>query len=130
MTSDGETHDEVRDDGELGATDELGGHEKHSKRAGEPDPGLDPKPYESSSPSQSAVQRSGAEERDLAAVGEAPTGDGVEGAQAADGERGAGRGDEASDDDVEVELVNQPDQPNIGPPHTAPAPAAPRREHG
>jgi hypothetical protein len=74
--------------------------EKHSKRAGEPDPGLDPEPYESSRPSQEAVQRGGAEERLLASVGEDPTGD-------------------------DVEPVDQPDQPDTDPPHAAPAPPVP-----
>jgi hypothetical protein len=90
--------------------------EKHSKRAGEPDPGLDPEPYESSEPGAEAVQRGGAEEGLLASVGEGETGDAVE--------------DGREDGDVEVELVNDPDQPNMGPPQTAPAPQAPRREHG
>jgi hypothetical protein len=90
--------------------------EKHSKRAGEPDPGLDPKPYESSHPGAEAVQRDGVEESLLASVGEDATGDGVQ--------------DGREDGDVEVELVNDPDQPNMGPPQTAPAPQAPRREHG
>jgi hypothetical protein len=100
--------------------------EKHSKRAGEPDPGLDPEPYESSRPSQEAVQRGGAEERLLASVGEDPTGDGVEGAQVAaeDGHLPESRSDgERGDDDIE--LVDQPGQPNMGPPHTAPAPPVP-----
>lgn len=123
MTSDG--------DDPTGPTDERG--EKHSKRPGEPDPGLDPRPYESSTPGPEAVQRSGAEEQALASVGEAPTGDGVEGAQTAGGaaggvEEGRQNGRPGSGD-VEVELVNDPDQPNMGPPQTAPAPQAPRREH-
>jgi hypothetical protein len=123
MTSDGE-----RDDGS-GTADERGGSQKHSKRAGEPDPGLDPEPYESSRPSQEAVQRGGVEERDLESVGEGVTGDGVEGAQAA-GEDGSlpatGRDGERAGDHVDVELVDQPDQPNMGPPQTAPAPRVPR----
>ncbi|HET8614500.1 MAG TPA: hypothetical protein VFL94_03165 [Actinomycetales bacterium] len=105
---------------------------KHSKRPSEPDPGLDPEPYESSTPGPDAVQRSGSEEQALASVGEAPAGDGVEGAQTAD-EGGAGGGAEGrrrEGDGVDVELVNDPDQPNLGPPQTAPAPQAPRREHG
>jgi hypothetical protein len=100
--------------------------EKRSKRAGEPDPGLDPEPYESSRPSQGAVQRGGAEERLLATVGEDPTGDGVAGARVAaeDGSLPETRADgESAGDDVE--LVDQPGQPNMGPPHTAPAPQVP-----
>jgi hypothetical protein len=120
MTSDGDSSAETCD-GVSSPTEELGGQEKHSKRAGELDPGLDPRPYESSSPSQQAVQRTGSEERALRGVGEGPVGDGVDGSEAAD--------DEPTDDQMDVELVNQPDQPNMGPPQTAPAPEAPRREH-
>ena len=53
-----------------------------------------------------------------------------------DGERddlaGAGHGpgtqkhSKRGGDHVDVELVDQPDQPNMGPPHTAPAPRVPR----
>jgi hypothetical protein len=110
MTTDG-TQDE-----RTATTDGPAGTVEHSKRPGEPDPGLDPRPYESSDPGPEAVQRGGGEERLLDSVGEAPTGDAVDdGAQ--------------ETDDVEVELVNQPGQPNMGPPQTAPAPGAPRREH-
>jgi hypothetical protein len=101
--------------------------EKHSKRAGEPDPGLDPRPYESSNPSPDAVQRGGEEERVLEAVGEGPAGDGVDGAHAAGG-AASGRDAEASGDRDDDELVEQPDQPNMGPPQTAPAPGAPRTD--
>lgn len=105
--------------------------EKHSKRPGEPDPGLDPEPYESSSPGPEAVQRSPSEEQTLASVGEAPTGDGVEGARTADEAAGGSVVEDGhrDGDGVDVELVNDPDQPNMGPPQTAPAPQAPRREH-
>jgi hypothetical protein len=123
MTSDGDTTD--------GTTDEPGSREKHSKRAGEPDPGLDPAPYESSTPGPEAVQRSPAEERALDSVGEGTAGDGVEGSEAADeaGEGGDTTWDgDRSRDQVGVELVDQPDQPNMGTPHTAPPPAAPRRD--
>jgi hypothetical protein len=102
--------------------------EKHSKRAGEPDPGLDPRPYESSNPSQEAVQRSAGEDRLLASLGEGATGDGVEGAQTADQSSGAahtGAEGDLPSDHVDTELVDQPDQPNMGPPHTAPAPRVP-----
>jgi hypothetical protein len=105
--------------------------EKHSKRPGEPDPGLDPRPYESSNPGPDAVQRSADEDRTLASLGEGATGDGVEGAEVADesdetsGTEWAG---ERSSDQVGVELVDQPAQPNMGTPHTAPAPAASRRD--
>lgn len=124
MTSDGGSTAETDDDGARGVsspTEQRAGQEQHSKRAGEPDPGLDPRPYESSNPGPEAVQRSGAEEQALDSLGEGATGDGVEGARAAS--------DESPDDEVDVELVNQPDQPNMGPPQTAPAPGAPRREH-
>jgi hypothetical protein len=122
MTSDGE-----RDD--LAGTGHDPGTQKHSKRAGEPDPGLDPEPYESSSLGPDAVQRTGQEERILESVGEGATGDGVEGAQVA-GEGGSPpqtrRDGERSGDPGDVELVDQPDQPNMGPPQTAPAPSVPR----
>jgi hypothetical protein len=113
--------------GSLGGMNSDG--EKHSKRAGEPDPGLDPEPYESSKPGQDAVQRSGQEERVLESVGEGATGDGVEGADVT-GRRARGRDLENSGDQLDDELVEQPGQPNMGPPQTAPAPGAPRTDRG
>jgi hypothetical protein len=110
-----------------GERDDRGVGEKHSKRAGEPDPGLDPKPYESSSPSPEAVQRSAGEDQLLASLGEGATGDGVEGADVAGG-RTSGRDDEHGGDQLDDTLVEQPGQPNMGPPQTAPAPGAPDRD--
>jgi hypothetical protein len=98
--------------------------EKHSKRAGEPDPGLDPRPYESSNPGQEAVQRGGEEEQVLQAVGEGAAGDGVEGAQVA-GAGTSGQDPERGGDQADDELVEQPARPAMGPPQTGPAPGAP-----
>jgi hypothetical protein len=122
MTSDSERND-------LSGSGDDPGSPKHSKRAGEPDPGLDPAPYASSSPGPDAVQRSGREERVLEAVGEGATGDGVEGAQAAteDGSLPETRrdGERSGDHD---DLVDQPGQPNMGPPQTAPPPRSQRTD--
>jgi hypothetical protein len=122
----------MTNDGERDAPAATGdrGIQKHSKRAGEPDPGLDPEPHESSSPGPDAVQRSGQEERVLESVGEGATGDGVEGAQAAaeDGTLPETRPDGERASDHDVELVDQPGQPNMGAPQTAPAPPVPRRD--